>query len=108
MLDVSNVYCFRNAHDSSCDSNEEDVDNLLHSVSTRFPLVPYCLVVVNVHEFGDQLTRAIAKLQSDSLVLETGERPVVDLDNSCFASKNEIAKTIRQIEKVMPICHRVI
>ena len=107
MLNVSNVYCFRNAH-SSCDSDKEDVDDLLHSVSTRFRLVPCCFFVVNVHEFGDQLTRAIAKLQSDGPLLETGEGPGIDLDNSCFASNNEIAKTIRQIEKVMSICHHAI
>ena len=53
MLDVSNVYCFRHAQESSssdsCD--EEEIDDLLHSRSTRFPLVPCCLFVVNVQEF---------------------------------------------------------
>ena len=108
MLDVSNVYCFRNAQDSSSDSDDEDINDLLHSNSTRFPLVPCCLFVVNVHEFADQLSTAITKLQSDGLVVEMVQGPATDLDNSCLASSNDIATTIAQIQKVMTICHHAI
>ena len=108
MLDVSNVYCFRNAQDSSSDSDDEDINDLLRSNATRFPLVPCCLFEVNVHEFADQLSTAITKLQSDGLVVEMGQGPATDLDNSCFASSNDIATTIAQIQKVMTICHHAI
>ena len=84
MLDVSSVYCFRNAQESSSDSDEDDVDEVLHSQSARFPLVPCCLFVVNVHEFGEQLTTAMARLQSDGLVVEMAKGPRVQLDNSCL------------------------
>ena len=75
MLDVSNVYCFRNAQEASSDSDEDDIDDVLYSNATRFPLVPCCLFVVNVREFADQLSAAIAKLQSDGLVVEMGQGP---------------------------------
>ena len=108
MLDVSNVYCFRNAQESSSDSDEEELDDLLHSQSTRFPLLPCCLFVVNLQEFGDQLTSAIENLRSDGLVVEMGAGHGVNLDNSCFASDSDLATTIHQIEKVMTICHHAI
>ena len=78
MLDVFNVYCFRHAQESSssdcCD--EEDIDDLLHSESTRFLLVSCRLFVVNVQEFGEQLRTAIERLQADGLVVEMGAWPL--------------------------------
>ena len=37
-----------------------------------------------------------------------GQGPGSDLENSCFRSKNDIATTISEIEKVMTICHHAI
>ena len=92
MLDVSNVYCFRHAQESSSSDSceEEDIDDLLHSESTRFPLVPCCLFVANVQEFGDQLTTAIERLQADGLVVEMGAGHGVE--NPCFATTSDLAQ----------------
>ncbi len=49
MLDVSNMYCYRNAQDwsSGSDQDEDDteVEEILQSRCIRFPLVPCCFVV---------------------------------------------------------------
>ena len=49
MLDISNVYCYRNADGSSDDEDSEDE---IHP--TRFPMVPCVQVVVNEREFGER------------------------------------------------------
>ena len=108
MLDISNVFCFRHAQESSSSDSydEEEIDDLLHSKSTRFFVVRCCLFVVNVQEFGEQLSSTIERLQADVLVVEMGAGHGVD--NPCFATKIHLATTIHQIEKVMAICHHAI
>jgi hypothetical protein len=71
MLDISNVYCYRNAHDSSTDeeNDEEEYDEEFHP--THFPSVPCCDTIVNHDGYLDAIQSAIEKLQSDGLVLET-------------------------------------
>ena len=105
MLDVSNVYCFRHAQESSssdsCD--EEEIDDLLHSELTRFPLVPCCLFVVNVQEFGKQLSTVIERLQADGLVVEMGAGHGVD--NPCFATTSSNNPPNRQGDDHLPSCH---
>ena len=92
---------------SSSDScEEEDIDDFLHSQSMRFPLVPCCLFVVNMQEFGDQLSTAIERLQADGLVVEMGAGHGVV--NPSFATTSDLATIIHQIEKVMTICHHAI
>ena len=49
MLDISNVYCYRNADGSSDDEDSEDE---IHP--TRLPMVPCVQVVVNEREFGER------------------------------------------------------
>ena len=49
MLDISNVYCYRNADSSSDDKDSEDE---IHP--TRFLMVPCVQVVVNEMEFGER------------------------------------------------------
>ena len=49
MLDISNVYCYRNA-DGSLD--DEDSEDEIHP--TRLPMVPCVHVVVNEREFGER------------------------------------------------------
>ena len=108
MLDVSKVYCFRHAQESSSSDNcdKEEIGDLLHSRSTRFYLVPCYLFVVNVQEFGEQLSTAIERLQADGLVVEMGAG--YGVDNPCFATTSDLATTIHQINKVMTICHHAI
>ena len=90
MLDVSNVYCYRHADDSSDDDSDDEIN------PSRFPMVPFILVVVNEREFGDILDRACNKIRSDGLVL------VIDAsrDQSSAAAAettgNEVAVLIKK------------
>lgn len=107
MLDISNVYCYRNARDWSSDSDEDDteVEELLQFGCVRFPVFPCCLVVDNVNDFRDQLNTSVARLQSDGLVVDLAETRVVDPTTSCLSSNNDVTKTIFKIQKVMQICN---
>ena len=102
MLDVSNVYCYDNACESSSDADddEEEIAELLPSGGTRFPLVPCCLVVENAHEFSEQLDRAVKRLESDGLTLNVAKPIVIEPESSC-SSSNQVSKTINDIQKVM-------
>ena len=109
MLDVSNVYCYENACESSSDADddEEEIAELLPSGGTRFPLVPCCLVVENAHEFGEQLDRAVKRLESDGLTLNVAKPIVIEPESSC-SSSNEVSKTINDIQKVMQMCNHAL
>ena len=97
MLDVSNVYCYRNARDWSSGSDEDkdnvEVEEMLQSGCVRFPIVPCCLVVVNIHDFRDQINTAVARLESDGLVLDMAETRALELTTSCLSSNNDVIKT---------------
>ena len=108
MLDISNVYCYRNAHDSSKDeeNDEEEYDEEFHP--THFPSVPCCVTIVNHDGYLDAIQSAIeVRLQSDGLVLETSLSPQVDTIQS-LSQPNEITRTIRKIARVMVICGHVL
>ena len=107
MLDVSNVYCYDNACESLSDADDEEIAELLPSGGTRFPLVPCCLVVENAHEFGEQLDRAVKRLESDGLTLNVTKPIVIEQESSC-SSSNEVSKTINDIQKVMQMCNHAL
>ena len=102
MLDVSNVYCYGETDDSLDDDSDDDIN------PSRFPMVPFILVVVNEREFGDILERASNKLRSDGLVL------VIDAsrDQSSVApaetTGNEVTVLIKMIAKTMELCTHAI
>ena len=107
MLDISNVYCYRNSHDSSTDeeNDEEEYDEEFHP--THFPSVPCCVTIVNHDGYLDAIQSAIEMLQSDGLVLNTSLSPQVDTIQS-LSQPNEITRTIRKIARVMVICGHVL
>jgi hypothetical protein len=107
MLDISNVYCYHNAHDSSTDeeNDEEEYDEEFHP--THFPSVPCCVTIVNHDGYLDAIQSAIERLQSDGLVLETSLSSQVDTIQS-LSQPNEITRTIRTIARVMVICGHVL
>lgn len=109
MLDLSNVYCYNNACDSSSDADDDDeeISELLPSGGTRFPLVPCCLVVENAHEFGKQLDGAVKRLESDGLTLDVARQNVIQPESSCSFS-NDVSKTINDIQKVMQMCNHAL
>ena len=109
MLDVSNVYCYDNACESlsDADDDEEKMAELLPSGGTRFPFVPCCLVVENAHEFGEQLDRAVKRLESDGLTLNVAKPIVIEPESSC-SSSNEVSKTINDTQKVMQMCNHAL
>ena len=47
MVDVSNMYCYRNAPASSSDTNDEDKDKYDEFQPTHFLTVPCCFVIVS-------------------------------------------------------------
>jgi hypothetical protein len=102
MLDISNVYCYRNAHDSSTDeeNDEEEYDEEFHP--KHFPSVPCCVTIVNHDGYLDAIQSAIEMLQSDGLVLDTSLSPQVDTIQS-LSQPNEITRTIRKIARVMDV-----
>ncbi|XP_028403921.1 uncharacterized protein LOC114526506 [Dendronephthya gigantea] len=104
MLQVSNVYCYRNSEGtpSDDDSDEDDDDGRL--VSSYFPNVPCCLLVVNESEFGDRLSAAVRNLESDGLVLNLANTKVVNLVETPLSTNNEIAALIDKIDKCMKLC----
>jgi hypothetical protein len=92
---------------SGSDEDEDDikVEELLQFGCIRFPVVPCCLVVVNVHDFHDQINTAVARLESDGLVVDMAETCALDLTTSCLSSNNDVTKIIFKIQKVMEICN---
>ena len=104
MLDISNVYCYRNAHDSSTDeeNDEEEYDEEFHP--THFHC---CVTIINHDGYLDDIQSAIEMLQSDGLVLDTSLSPHVDTIQS-LSQPNEITRTIRKIARVMIICGHVL
>ena len=110
MLDVSNVYCYDNACESSSDVDDDDVEEMaevLPSGGTRFLLVPCCLVVENAHEFGEQLDRTVKRLESDGLKLNVAKPIVIEPESSC-SSSNQVSKTINDIQKVTQMCNHAL
>jgi hypothetical protein len=107
MLGISNVYCYRNAHDSSADeeNDEEEYDEEFHP--THFPSVPCCVTIDNHDGYLDAIQSAIERLQSDGLVLGTSLSPQVDTIQS-LSQPNEVTRTIRKIARVMVICGDVL
>ena len=80
MLDVSNVYCYRHAGDSSTDDESDD------------------------EFYPESFHSAIKRLESDGLVFETTFSPDVDTVQP-ISQRNEITATIRKIARLMHICH---
>ena len=97
MLDVSNVYCYRHAGDSS--------DEEFHP--THFPSVPCCLTIVNHDGCMESFHSAIKRLEWDGLVFETTFSPDVNTVQPVF-QRNEITATIRKMARVMHICHHIL
>ena len=69
MLDLSNVYCYKNASDGLTheDSNEDNKE--FHP--KHFPTVPCVFMLVNDNGYFDTFHSVIDKLRSDGLVVET-------------------------------------
>ena len=107
MLNVSNIYCYRNADETSSDDEEsEDTEDELHSI--HFPSVPCCMLVVNESEFQHRVSAAVTCLKSDGLVVEMADVSILGLENAAFSSNNDVAKLIHEIEKCMKICDHVL
>ena len=66
---------------------------------------PLCLFVVNVQEFGEQLSTAIERLQADRLVVEMGAGH--GFDNPCFVTTTISYNNPpnRQGHDHLPSCH---
>ena len=94
MLDISNVYCYRHAEDSSDEDSDDEIN------PSRLPMVPSILVVVNEREFSAILERArvlvmdASRDQSSAAAAET--------------TSNEVAVLIRKIAKAMELCSHAI
>jgi hypothetical protein len=102
MLQISNVYCYKNSEGTPSDDDEED--DQPEFASTHFPNVPCCIIVVNESEFRDGVAKAVTKLESDGLVVDLGNACVVKLDNPPFSSNNDVAALINNIDKCMKLC----
>ena len=98
MLEVSNVYCYRHAGDSSTDDDSDD-----EFYPTHFPSVPCCFTIVNHDGYMESFHSAIKRLESDGLVFETTFSPDVDTIQP-VSQRNEITATIRKIDRLMLIC----
>ena len=102
MLDVSNVYCYRHAGDSSTDDESDE-----EFYPTHFPSVPCCFTIVNHDGYMESFHSAIKRLESDGLVFETTFSPDVDTVQP-ISQRNEITATIRKIARLMHICHHAL
>jgi hypothetical protein len=58
MLDISNVYCYRNAHDSSTDEKNDEVEYVEEFHPPHFPSVSCCLTIVNHDGYLDSMQSA--------------------------------------------------
>ena len=102
MLEVSNVYCYRHAGDSSTDDDSDD-----EFYPTHFPSVPCCFTIVNHDGYMESFHSAIKRLESDGLVFETAFSPDVDTLQT-VSQRNEITATIRKIDRLMLICRHAL
>ena len=102
MLDVSNVYCYRHAGNSSTDDESDE-----EFYPTHFPSVPCCFTIVNHDGYMESFHSAIKRLESDGLVFETTFSPDVDTVQP-ISQRNEITTTIRKIARLMHICHHAL
>ncbi|CAB4006757.1 Hypothetical predicted protein [Paramuricea clavata] len=99
IIDVSNMYCYRNASVSSSEVESEDEE--FHP--KHFPTVPCCFVIVNHGGFLEAFDNAMKKLEFEGLVVET----TLDAKSDTLASgasSNEVISTICKIERVMELC----
>ncbi|CAB4001309.1 Hypothetical predicted protein [Paramuricea clavata] len=97
MVDMSNTYCYQNAHASSETEDEEENEEF---VPTHFPTCPSCFVIVNHDGYLQEFDNAIEKLQSDGLLVETTLCTELDTRSSGTPS-NDVISTIRKVEQVM-------
>ena len=97
MLEVSNVYCYCHAGDSSTDDDSDD-----EFYPTHFPSLPCCFTIVNHNGYMESFHSAIKRLESDGLVFETTFSPDVDTVQS-VSQRNKITATIRKIDRLMLI-----
>ena len=102
MLDISNVYCYRHAEDSSDEDSDDEIN------PSRLPIVPSILVVVNEREFSAILERACNKLRSDGLVLVMDASRDQSSAAAAETTSNEVAVLIRKIAKAMELCSHAI
>ena len=102
MLDISNVYCYRHAEDSSDEDSDDEIN------PSRLPMVPSILVVVNEREFSAILERACNKLRSDGLVLVMDASRDQSSAAAAETTSNEVAVLIRKIAKAMELCSHAI
>ena len=84
MLQISNVYCYKNSEGTPSEDDEED--DQPEFASTHFFNVLCCIIVVNESEFRDRVATAVTKLESDGLVVDLGDACVEKLDNPPFSS----------------------
>ena len=98
MLDVSNVYCYRNAGDTSSD---DELDSDVELSSNHFPNCPCVLMVVNESDFRTSISAAVEKLQSDGLVVDIASPRVMNLDNPCFSSTSDVVIIIEKENRKM-------
>ncbi len=67
MLDVSNVYCYRDAQSLSDDTDDDHEDfNPKH-----FPTIPCLFTLVNDNGYFDAIQSVIDRVRSDGLQFET-------------------------------------
>mgnify|MGYP002803952926 FL=1 len=101
MLNSSNVYCYRNAGDTSRD---DELDSDVEFSSNHFPNRPCVLMVVNQSDFGTSIPAAVEKLQSDGLVVDIGSPRVLNLENPSSSSTSDVVTIIQKIERCMKLC----
>lgn len=102
MVDISNIYCYRNVEDSSSDIDSDDEEDE-EFYPVHFPTALCCFVLVNHRGYVETMEKAIRQLRSDGLVVHTQLLDLSDKTPSA-APCNEVTATIRKIERVMQLC----
>ena len=104
MLNVSNVYCYKNASGGSTDdySYSEEMDKFHPK---HFPTSPCVFTVVDHQGFFDAINTALDKRESDGLVLQ---RSLAPAHSSNVWDSHHVTRTIRKITHVMEICHHTL
>ena len=103
MVNESNTYCYEAACDSASEVDSgEDSDDEFYPV--HFPIVFCVLVIANHQGYLREFETAIAKLESDGLVLETTHEDESHIAIQSAQSSNELISTVRKVERVMELC----
>ena len=107
MLNVSNVYCYKNASGGSTD-DDSDSEEMDEFHPTHFPTCPYVFTVVDHQGYFDAINTALDKLESDGLVLQRSLAPAHSNNVQFVWDSNHVTRTIRKITRVMEICRHAL